>query len=411
MPDEMRTDELAAHPQLFDILVSHAYLGVRVQFLLRGVLLAFMLGTIVFEPPAHDRTASYLIVICYAVWAVGLGLWTRRGGITPVRWMWVALVVDALALGTLTLVAGASAQQSWTADILVNGLFLIPMLAASQLRPGVCAAVVAPTVLVYFIANIATKSANSEPLSSVLLRTFVLAGLGAGCVALSYVQRSRVLTIARLAADRAELLTDLLTVESRERAKLAEQLHDGALQYVLAARQDLEDARDGGGLDAFNRVDYALDRSSGLLRSVVSELHPAVLREAGLKRALQELVSRESNRTQVVMSLNTDGWTDSRSASDDLLFTAARELLANVVKHAQASSVRVVLDERDGVARLLVADDGRGIVDGSLTTRLAEGHVGLASLRARAAGAGGRMHVAGNAPSGTIVTLSVPRGT
>jgi two-component system NarL family sensor kinase len=111
------------------------------------------------------------------------------------------------------------------------------------------------------------------------------------------------------------------------------------------------------------------------------------------------------------MSLNTDGWTDSRSASDDLLFTAARELLANVAKHAQASSVRVVLDERDGVARLLVADDGRGIVDGSLTTRLAEGHVGLASLRARAAGAGGRMHVAGNAPSGTIVTVSVPRGT
>ena len=60
-------------------------------------------------------------------------LWTRGGGLTPIRWMWVVLLVDVFVIGSVTLIAGASAEQSWTADILVNGLFLVPMLAATQL--------------------------------------------------------------------------------------------------------------------------------------------------------------------------------------------------------------------------------------------------------------------------------------
>ena len=64
-------------------------------------------------------------------------------------------------------------------DILVNGLFLIPVLAATQLRPLVCAAVAGPTTVVYFLASVATKSANGEPWSSVLLRTWAMAGLAA----------------------------------------------------------------------------------------------------------------------------------------------------------------------------------------------------------------------------------------
>ncbi len=50
--------------------------------------------------------------------------------------VWLALFVDVLALAVLTVVASLSDQESWTADILLNGFFLIPMLATTQLRPG-----------------------------------------------------------------------------------------------------------------------------------------------------------------------------------------------------------------------------------------------------------------------------------
>ena len=131
--------------------------------------------------------------------------------------MWLALFIDLAALAALTLLAGASARQSWTADVLVNGFFLVPVSAATQLRPGVCAAVAAPTIAVYLVSSVLTKSANAEPWESILLRTLVLIGLGCGCVALSWVQRSRVRTIGALLRDRTSLLNELIGTEDRER--------------------------------------------------------------------------------------------------------------------------------------------------------------------------------------------------
>jgi two-component system NarL family sensor kinase len=409
MPEPVRLSELEESPELLAILVAHAYRGVRVQVFLRLVLLLFMAATLVFEPPADDVVPCTLIIAWYALWTVGVWVWASRGGVDPIRWIWVALVVDTCVLGVLALVAGISSEQSWTADILGNGLFLIPLLAATQLRPVIAAAVALPATAIYLAVNLVTQHANTEPLSSVLLRTFAIAGLSAACVYLSYVQQSRVLTIAGLATDRSKLLTELVGVEARERTQLAESLHDGALQYVLAARHDLEDARDTGDPTSFDRVEQALAESSALLRSTVTELHPAVLHEAGLERALADLVDRQRGSS---CSLDATEWThgDRRGTplADELLYGAGRELLANVAKHARAANVVVTLKSWPGEDVLVVADDGVGVAVDTLGSRLAEGHVGLASLRARITGFGGSLALAANHPSGTMVTVTVP---
>ncbi|MBV9716587.1 MAG: hypothetical protein JOZ64_14505 [Solirubrobacterales bacterium] len=70
--------------------------------------------------------------------------------------------------------------------MLVNAFFLIPMLASTQLRPGVAAAVTGPAVA----ALIAAQNANAEPWASIALRTWALAALSLGCVLLSWIQRS-----------------------------------------------------------------------------------------------------------------------------------------------------------------------------------------------------------------------------
>jgi two-component system NarL family sensor kinase len=415
MPPRLTVTELADRPELLAVLVQHAYRGIRVQFLLRLLLLAFMFASLATAPPAHDRIASYLIAGSYAVWAAGVALWTRQGGIGPVQWMWVALVVDALALTALTLVAGASAEQTWTAHLLVNGFFLVPVLAATQLRPEVSAAVCAPAVVAYFASSAATKAANTEPWGPIIVRTLLLVGLSVGCVALSRVQLSRVMTIAGLAQDRTDLLKELLNLEARERAGLAEQLHDGALQFVLAARHDLEDAQLDGDPEAFARVDHALTESSTLLRATVSQLHPAVLDQAGLGRALQDLATSTAARADLRMTVDVAGWPDQPQPWDGLLYGCARELLTNVVKHARASHARIVLTQTADLARIEIADDGRGMGEDEAAARLAAGHIGLASLRTRVAAAGGTLTVsAGRHPSpgwvgaGTVVSIELP---
>ena len=104
------------------------------------------------------------------------------------------------------------------------------------------------------------------------------------------------MTIGGLVSDRSELVGELLTLEQREQRDLAETLHDGALQYVLAARQDLDDVRDPDRAAEFERIDYALAESSRLLRSTMAQLHPAVLDSAGLPAALRDLATTTSSR-------------------------------------------------------------------------------------------------------------------
>jgi len=406
--DARRLRGLAERTDLAPIMLAHAGRGARAQQLLRGVLALFVLVTVVAVPPADDRSACLAAAGGYTAWAIVVAVASLHGGALGARFVWLAAFGDVASLALVALLASASDQQSWTTDVVLNGFFVIPTIAATQLRPWVCAVVGAPTVAVYLACSAAAAPANGEPWSSVLLRVLILSGLTVGCVLLSRIQRSRVAAIGALAAERSQLLDEIVAVEHQERTALAEQLHDGALQYVLAARQDLTDARASGDPEAFRRAEEALLVSGRLLRSTVSELHPAVLEQAGLLAALRELAHTAESRGLVVLVVD-DGWgVGRRTDADPALFAAARELLGNAVKHAGAATVCLRLGAHAGAGRLTVSDDGRGIDPAVLSRRLAEGHIGLASRRIRIEAAGGQLHVAAAPEGGTVATVEVP---
>ena len=396
-------------PRLRAAIVEQSRRGVRLQILLRGALAVFVILTVTIVSPARNATACYVVAGAYAVWVASISAWGWRGGGTALRMVWVALLVDLAALATLTVLAGASARESWTAEVLVNGFLLVPLLAATQLAPRIGAAILAPTVCVYLAVSIATRAANAEPWDSVALRTAVLLAVSLGCVALSWIQRARVLRIGHLLEDRTNLVGQLMSTEDRERRALAEQLHDGALQYLLGARHDLADARERAEPEAFARLELALAESSRLLRSTVAELHPAVLEHAGLARALRQLAESAATGGRLAVAVELDGWSEElRTPVDGLLFAAARELLSNVVKHADASSATITLSHEHGSARLVIADNGRGIDAEAAGRSLATGHIGLASYRARVEAAGGTLVLSGAHGSGTIALVELP---
>jgi two-component system NarL family sensor kinase len=401
---------VGSSPQLRAAIVEQARRGLRLQVLLRGLLAAFALLTVVIVTPARNATACYLVAGAYAAWTAAIAASGWRGGATALRMVWVALLVDLAALGTLTVLAGASARESWTADVLINGFMLVPVLAATTLTPRLGAAIVAPTIGVYLAVGIATRAANDgEPWSSIVLRTGVLAGVSLGCVALSWIQRARVLTIAGLLEARTDLVGQVMGAEDRERRALAEYLHDGALQYLLGARHDLKDAQEDGDPEAFARLELALTESSRLLRSTVAELHPAVLEHAGLARALRQVADSAATGGRPTVTVELDGWSDDlRTPVDALLYAAARELLSNVVKHADASAATITLSHDGERASLVVADDGRGIDERAADLSLGQGHIGLASQRARIEAAGGTLIVSRRQGSGTSALVELP---
>jgi two-component system, NarL family, sensor kinase len=403
----LRLADLRDDPGLFRILLEHASRGIRVQFFLRFALAVFVIAVVVAVPPDRLRGACYAVAGAYALWSIVIAWAARRRDERVIRRIWMALIVDVLALVALSVLASRS-EQTWTTDVLVNGFFVIPMLATTQLRPEVGAAITLPTVAAYAGSLIAARHANAEPWAGIVVSIFVLATLSVGCVLLSWVQRSRVLTIAGLILDRTRLSGELVEVERTARRDLAEELHDGALQYVLAARQDLDDVRATDDPESLDRIELALRESATLLRSKVSQLHPSVLETTGLRAALQDLADGAQARGRLTVHLDAAGWDDGwRGPAQEVAYSAARELLTNIVKHARAKTVEITLRDDDGWIELTIADDGSGFDDGVADRRLAEGHIGLASQRIRIETAGGSLSLR-SSPDGTVAHVRLP---
>lgn len=401
--------ELAQEPRLGQVILDHAVRGAAVQRTLRWVLLIFVAAVLIRVSPAGNVAACWLVLVAYALWSLALALIVRRNAPALLRYVWLSVLVDVVALAILVLVAGQPDPLSWTAYLLANGFFLLPVMAAMSLSPGICTAAVVPTVVVYLLVSLLAWEPGIEPIASPVLRTALLAGIGIGCVLLSRLQRSRVLTIGRLVADRNELVEELLTIEQREQRDLAEALHDGALQYVLATRQDLEELRTPERAEEFDRADYGLAEASRLLRSTMAQLHPAVLDHAGLPAALQDVVTTVQSRGPTTIALDVEGWPEGvRTTADALLLGTARELLTNVVKHAEADRAQLRLEWDGQAARLVVSDDGRGMASVDLQQRLSERHLGVASRRIRIEAAGGTLRYTDAVPHGTVASVTVP---
>ncbi|MFN2615917.1 MAG: PAS domain S-box protein [Thermoleophilaceae bacterium] len=211
--------------------------------------------------------------------------------------------------------------------------------------------------------------------------------------------------IARLAAERARLIARSLESEERERRRISEALHDEVVQTLLAVRQDLIEVAKGRS-DLLDRAATGIDRTLEQLRATIRELHPVALAHADLPAALRT-VTREIERLgRVELELELDE--EAAGGPDQLLLSAARELVLNVVKHSESERARVALRRSNGEVVLEVADEGVGIPDGRLQAAAREGHIGLAALQERVSDAGGRFQVASKAGEGTRVNVSLP---
>jgi two-component system NarL family sensor kinase len=388
------------------------FYGILLQLALRVVLVGYVAVTLLLHPPQRDLWICVLTLVTYlAVFAVWSGWVLRTGplskGIASRRAALLMLAADVALVSILSVLTGLHSPDNWTSDVLRTGLFLIPLIAAAQLDPFLSGVTAIPTVTAYIVVSWISQAANTEPWSSILLNTTVLAGLAAGSVVLSHIQRAKVETIEELVEQRTQLLDDVLGLEKRERQALSERLHDGPLQYVLVARGDLEDVRAGSG-PALDLVETALKECSALLRDAVRELHPEILTRSGLKAAIAALADSIAARADLAVDLDSSTWPeDFRTDADHLLYSAARECTTNVIKHAQAHSLRIELRREGAQARLRIVDDGVGISDARLAKSIAEGHIGIASIRTKVLASCGQFDAHATTP-GTEVAIVLP---
>jgi PAS domain S-box-containing protein len=209
------------------------------------------------------------------------------------------------------------------------------------------------------------------------------------------------------------LASELILTEARERRAVAVDLHDSVAQMLAIAKLTLESMGahlEGKSAEEVKRVVEFIRQATLQTRSLMADLSPSLLYEAGLEQALRALSRRMGELHSLAIVVVDDG--NPKPLEEKyrvLVFRAVQELLTNAVKHAKATKITVSLHKEDDLLRIEVEDDGVGFtssregpVDGK------EGAFGLFSVQERMQHLGGSFEVVSRPGRGVRATLVVP---
>ncbi|WP_327071124.1 sensor histidine kinase [Kitasatospora sp. NBC_01302] len=352
--------------------------------------------------PGHAVSVwFYVTLAAYAAWAVVRLVTVYRPPPGGLRGAVGAAVVDVVAAGTLSALSGGQASAVRYA------YYVLPMASVLWQLPRVTAWLGGICVLAYAVLAIPTlaNGPSSGRWTVVVDEAYLLWDV-LTCVLVAELLRRQAASVGQLLDTRESLLRDALAAETRERTELADALHDSAVQNLLASLHDLEDAQEASPSPALDRVEAEVRRTVQEIRDVTFELHPQVLASIGLSAALRSLGERSARRGgfTVHYELTPRGEVPDQA----LLYSAARELLNNTVKHAAADNVWLSLRPESGDTVLTVRDDGAGFDPAIIQSRLRDGHIGLASHYMRVESAGGRFTVDSTPGGPTTIEVRLP---
>lgn len=410
---------LGAHATDTDDHYLRAAAAVRLPL---AVLLA-LVGPVI--PDEQVRQPAYLAVaLGYLVigfgWMVVLPRFSNRTRIAQ-----FSPLADLIVLVVLSLLSGGATS------LLQPAFFLLPLTVAFSELPWLTGLFGSLTAGAYLVIWLNAPVNSGAPVT--WLHFGFLVWLALAATVLSEILARRGRRLARLVVIQRQLVNQSLKMEEEHRAQFAEELHDGPLQLLLVSRMDLEDIasrrppvpgnaplvaaadQDPAADEAdLARVSTQLRECADEIRAVVSGLHPQVLGQLGIAAGIEELADQHRRRTGTPVTFMATPTTPSKA--DQLIHGLARELLANIAKHAHAQHVTITYGP--GLAELTphggpcvtlqVEDDGVGFDPSVIAQRVAAGHIGLAAHAARILGAGGTFTITPATPHGTVVTATVP---
>jgi len=198
-----------------------------------------------------------------------------------------------------------------------------------------------------------------------------------------------------------------------ERARMAREIHDEFGQALTALKMDsvwLAKRLPKGQPVLRQKVDSMLELIDGtiqMVRRIATELRPGLLDDLGLAAAIEWQAQDFAERTGIESELRLS---DANIVLDRDLTTAVfrifQETLTNIIRHAEATQIRVELDDRLNELVLIVQDNGKGITKGQISDHTS---LGLIGMRERARFWGGDVEFRGTPGQGTTVTVRIPR--
>lgn len=202
--------------------------------------------------------------------------------------------------------------------------------------------------------------------------------------------------------DRKRLLRQLFTAQEDEQRKLARELHDGLGQTLTSLAVGFQSLG-----ETVSRFYQTAQEGQEEVRRLIRGLRPAALDDLGLDTALARLAEQTTRNHNLQAAFIATGPSDGRfaPATESALYRIAQEALNNVVKHARAKTVDVVLEVDEAEIRLSVTDDGVGFASAASATGY-----GIVGMRERAQLLAGTLSIHSTPDKGTSVVATIPLG-
>lgn len=218
--------------------------------------------------------------------------------------------------------------------------------------------------------------------------------------------------IRRRSGELAVLSRRLVEIQESERQHIARELHDEtgqALTSLMLRLGALERAlpRDGLAASGLVEIKYSVEEVIEGLHHLAADLRPSSLDHVGLMPALCQYVERMGERHGLEVDFVAMGLDGERlpAEMEITIYRIVQEALVNIVRHAQATQVDVLLERRTGLIKVAVEDNGRGF---DVQAGLYTGRLGLIGMRERAEMLGGRLTVDSAPGDGTMVLMEAP---
>jgi NarL family two-component system sensor histidine kinase LiaS len=200
---------------------------------------------------------------------------------------------------------------------------------------------------------------------------------------------------------------DLATLEERNR--LARDLHDSVKQQVFATTMQIGAAKAMLGQD-MDKTMMHMDQAEELSRqaqselgTLIRELRPVTLSEAGFIPALREYASDWAQHNAIEVELAVSETPGMDKQVEQALFRITQEALANVSRHSQATSVKIELSGINSEIVLSISDDGIGFD----MPEVSDTGMGLANMRERMRSVGGQLEIDRQPGGGTRITAKL----
>jgi PAS domain S-box-containing protein len=210
------------------------------------------------------------------------------------------------------------------------------------------------------------------------------------------------------------LTAELSLAEERERRRIATELHDQVGQTLILSKLKLNSLTQAHSSSEFGALLGEISRHIGHsiedIRSLTFQLSPPLLYEVGFEAAVEWLADELAERHGFRVDFRDDG--EKKPLNEETrvaLYQMVRELIINVVKHADAKRVDISIGRFADRIRVIVSDDGSGFDSEAIQRRLIGNRsFGLFNIRHRTEYLGGEFAIESEIGRGTRITLLLP---